>query len=204
MSEQKMCFVPTEDGEVEVPVGTLIWLDGGLVALADEGGWQWDSDRSYLGDGCPFPYGGRTAVIIAIPDSEGGWTVPDATKSEWVPLTEEQVAALPDRTPVRVEGCGVVVEGLLHREETRDGGVSLHNSGSHWWVGSLPHAVVHVHSEDVPADPNTDLVERMAKAAYEDRYYGDRYYGWDQLAESSKDIYRQQARSAPAAVREEK
>lgn len=146
----QMCSVPTKNGAVEVPVGTLIWLGGEFPALADKGGYQ--TLRSCLGDGHPFRYGSRTATIIAFPDGNGGWTVLDATTPEpkWVALTPEQVAALPDRTPVRVEGCGVVVEGLFSREATRDGGVSLHNSGSHQWIGNLPHAVVHVHPEDVP------------------------------------------------------
>lgn len=177
MSAKETCFVPTPDGD-EVPVGTLIWLDGDIVALADDGGFQ--DRRSDVGNGIPIPYYGRTATIIAIPDGRGGWIAPECSRvhvPEWVPLTHEQVPLLPDRVPVRVEGCAVVVEGLFSREATRDRGLTLHNDGGYWWTGGLPHAVIHVHPENVP-DPDADRsvvaahdserdeAERLARAAY--------------------------------------
>lgn len=162
-----MCSVPTKNGDVEVPVGTLIWLDGEFPALADKGGYQ--TVRSRLGDGNPFRYGNRIAVIIAIPNGRGGWTVldattPDATTPEpqWIALTPEQVAALPDRAPVRVEFEGVSTEGPLHRERTRDDSIYLHYSAGIWWAGPLPRAVIHAHPDDVP-DPEADLIERAAR-----------------------------------------
>lgn len=160
MSAQ-MCIVPTKDGDVEVPVGTLIWLDGEFPALADKCGFQ--TDRSCLRDGRPSPYGDRIAVIIAVPDGEGGWTVLDATTPEWVALTREQVAALPDRTPVRVEWEGVVSEGLLCAVRHLPESVYLHHVGDDkWWVGNLTYVTVRVRPEDVP-DPDADLIERAAR-----------------------------------------
>lgn len=196
-----MCSVPTKNGDVEVPVGTLIWLDGEFPALADKGGYQ--TVRSRLGDGNPFRYGNRIAVIIAIPDGRGGWTMldattPDATTPEWVPLAPEQVALLPDRTSVRVEWGGVVTEGPLHREQTRGGEVSLYHSGSHgWWIGRLPNVTVWVHPEDVP-DPLADLIERAARTLSEMATLK-----WDTLSEDSRELYRDRARTVLAVFRGE-
>lgn len=195
----QMCSVPTKGGDVEVPVGTLIWLDGEFPALADKCGFQ--TDRSCLGDGRPSPYGDRIAVIIAIPNGRGGWTVLDATtperEPEWVSLTEEQVAALPDRTPVRIEWGGVATEGPLHREQSRGNEVALHHSGGTWWTGNMPNVTVWVHPEDVP-DPLADLIERAARTLSEMATLK-----WDTLSEDSRELYRDRARTVIALAREE-
>lgn len=208
MSAQEMCSVPTPDGDVEVPVGTVI-LWGEALRFADKGGYQWDSDE--VGDGEPLPYGNHAATIIAVPDGEGGWTVPGATEPEWVALTEDQVALLPDRTPVRVEWDGVVTEGPLHRDRTRTGGVNLHHAGGIWWVGNTPRVTVYVHPEDVPDDPDADLIERAAKAAFDAAEEvasnaptgRPRHAEWDDADSLSKDVHRAAARAALAVFRGE-
>lgn len=116
---------------------------------------------------------------------------------EWVALTEGQVAALSDRTLVRVEWGGVATEGALHRDRTCNGSVNLHHSDAFWWAGDTPRVTVYVHPEDM-LDPDADLIEQAARAAY-----GDRHYLWDHLAESSKDVYRRQARAVLAVFRGE-
>ena len=120
---------------------------------------------------------------------------------KWVPLTREQVAALPDRTPVRVEWNDTALEGLLHREGTDDSHLCLrYGNGRYQWTGRLVLvATLHVHPEDVPADPDADRIERMAKAIHD--------LGCDcgELCEDdSPEAYRAMARAALAAYREEK
>lgn len=204
MSAKEMCSVPTLNGDVLVPVGTVMLLSEAVLAFADVGGFQYD--RREVGSRVPLPYNGRTVTIIAIPNGRGGWTVLDATTPdpEWVALTREQVAALPDRTPVRVEWEGVVSEGLLCAVRHLPESVYLHYvGGDKWWVGNLTYVTVYVHPDDVPADPDADLVERMAKAAYETRYSGTALTKWDSTSETLRDIHRRQARAALAVVRGE-
>lgn len=132
---------------------------------------------------------------------------------EWVPLTREQVALLPDRTPVRIEDNGMAIEGLLRREETDDRIVYLlHRDGGYRYAaGHLDHAVVHVHPEDVPADPDADLVERMAKAAFDaaeevasNAPTGRPHHAeWDDADSLSKDVHRAAVRAALAVLRGE-
>ena len=129
---------------------------------------------------------------------------------EWVALTEGQVAALPDRTPVRLEWGGVVTEGALHREGTGCDEVHLHHSGSSWWAGDMPDATVRVHPEDVP-DPDPDLVERAAKAAFDaaEEVASNAPTGrphraeWDDADSLSKDVHRAAVRAVIALVRGE-
>lgn len=118
---------------------------------------------------------------------------------KWVPLTPDQVAALPDRTPVRVEWNDTALEGLLHREGTDDSHLCLrYGNGRYQWTGRLvPGATLHVHPEDVPADPGR--VERMARAIHDEGC--GMYHSWSDC--SVKDIYRRQARAALAALRKE-
>lgn len=72
---------------------------------------------------------------------------------EWVKITPEQVALLPDRTPVRVEEGGVVTEGLLSREATNAIAIYLHyGNGGHQWAGYLGVVTVHARPQDVPDD----------------------------------------------------
>ena len=203
MSAQKMCIVPTPDGDVLVPVGTAILLDEAVLAFADKGGFQYD--RREVGSGDLIHYNGHTVTIIVVPDGNGGWITPGATpEPKWVALTREQVAALPDRTPVRVEWGGVVSEGLFCAARHLPESVYLHHVGDDkWWVGNLTYVTVYVHPDDVDADPDADLVERMAKAAYETRYSGTALTEWDSTSETLRDIHRRQARAVLAVVRGE-
>lgn len=197
MSAQ-MCIVPTKGGDVEVPVGTLIWLNEAFLMFADKGGYQ--PHRNDVGDGNPLPYGDRVATIVAVPDGNGGWITPGATpEPEWVALTEEQVALLPDRALVRVECGGVVTEGALHRERTRIGGVNLHHSGGYWWAGDMPDVTVYARQQDVP-DPDADLIERAARAAYEATPF---MLTWDEVNDRTRGPLRAAARAVIAMVRGE-
>lgn len=87
MSDHKMVPVPTKDGMVEVPAGTIISDEKGYIWFAQEKGF------SLAPDDWTTPHGDRTWTIVAIPDGEGGWTSPHYRDkvSEWVSLTPDQV-----------------------------------------------------------------------------------------------------------------
>lgn len=141
--------------------------------------------------------------FVPTQDGEDGCTVLGAAPErevEWVALTRDQVAALPDLTPVLVQRGAVVSEGLFYAVPRPSESVYLHHLDDKRLVGNLTDVTVYVHPD--VADPEVALIERAAKAVYESHYTGTFHTKWDSTNEIMRDIYRRQARVALAAFRE--
>ena len=165
-----------------LPDGTVVETSDGHLRFKDGDGRQlnrWD-----LGDGDPLPWDGRTIVRTYTPDPTPDQEVP---RDEWANI------AVGSR--VRI----VEVNGDEHT-------VTLDYVTDEPWLWTTEYgydgakvARVYLLDAPTPPDPDAEAVEVMARAAALDAA-GEQ--PWEDRSEANRDVWRDMARAALAALRE--
>ena len=154
---------------ITLPDGTVVEIERCVFAIREDG----QISSGFVG-GAPFmPTRPITRVFVPVPD---GMTYADA------------VTALADAGAwVEVEDHRQLPEGARVREERQ-------------WAFGMQNASRWVHRDDLPpADPDAELVEKMARAAALEAASA---LPWEDRSEANRDEWRDMARAALAALRE--
>jgi len=156
---------------ITLPDGTVVETSRGRLCFKDGEGLQ--TFRQLLGEGHPTRWGDRTIarVLVPVPD---GMTLADAE------------AALADAGAwVEVEDFHDIPKGARCRSE--------------WSRFAGKPSRSYVHRDDLPpTDPDAELVEKMARAAWETQEGCD----WADVSDGMRRAGLNEARAALAALRE--
>lgn len=162
-----------------LPDGTVVETGDGCLHFKDGDGWQ--SNRGDLGNGRPYPWGGRTIVRTYTPDATPDQEVP---RDEWANIavgSRVRIVEIDgDEHTVTVDYACLAADVVWLYDEDHDyDGATI--------------ARVYLLDALTPPDPDAELIEAMARAMQGKDGFGEAEFGA---------IYEARARAALAVVRE--
>ena len=170
-----------------LPDGTVVETNDGGLHFKDGDGRQPSS--GYLGDGDPLPWGDRAIVRTYAPDPTPDQEVP---RDEWANIAVGSRVRI-----VEVDGDEHTVTNV--NVTAADVGVWLYDE-DHDYDGAKI-ARVYLLDALTPPDPDAELVEKMARAAYAALERGPGMT-WDERGDMIREQYRKEASAVLAVVRE--
>ena len=169
-----------------LPDGTVVEMDNGRLRFKDRAGCQIDPSR--LGDNDPYPWGGRTIVRTYTPDPTPDQEVP---RDEWANIAVGSrvriVEINGDEHTVKVDYVGPAADVVWLYDEDHD-------------YDGAKIARVYLLDAPTPPDPDAELIEAMARAAYATLIGPG--MTWDERGDMIREQGRKEARAALAVVRE--
>jgi len=169
---------------ITLPDGTVVETNDGALCFKDGDGRQ--LSRLELGDGYPFEWDDRTIVRTYTPDPTPDQEVP---RDEWAnikPGSRVRIVEVDgDEHTVTVDYVSTVADVVWLYDEDHD-------------YDGAKIARVYLLDAPTPPDPDAELVEKMARAAWETQEGGD----WADVRDGMRRAGLNEARAALAIVRE--
>jgi len=167
-----------------LPDGTVVETNDGNLHFKDGDGRQ--VVRGRLGDGDPYPWSGRIIVRTYTPDPTPDQEVP---RDEWANIAVGSrvriVEVDGDEHTVKVDYVSPAADVVWLYDEDHD-------------YDGAKIARVYLLDAPTPPDPDADLIEAMARAAWETQEGGD----WANVSDGMRRAVLNEARAALAALRE--
>ena len=169
-----------------LPDGTVVETNDGNLHFKDGDGRQ--VVRGRLGDGDPYPWSGRIIVRTYTPDPTPDQEVP---RDEWANIAVGSRVRIMevdgDEHTVTVDYVSPAANVWLYDEDHDYDGAKI--------------ARVYLLDALTPPDPDAELIEKMARAAYATLEIGPGMT-WDERGDMIREQVRKEARAALAVVRE--
>ena len=170
---------------ITLPDGTVVETNNGALCFKDGDGRQ--LSRLELGDGCPFEWDDRTIVRTYTPDPTPDQEVPRDECANIKPGSRVRIVEVDgDEHTVTVDYVSPAADVVWLYDEDHD-------------YDGAKIARVYLLDAPTPPDPDAELVEKMARAAYDTQPHA---LPWDDRGDMIRDPYRREARAALAVVRE--
>ena len=168
-----------------LPDGTVVETNDGNLHFKDGDGRQ--VVRGRLGDGDPYPWSGRIIVRTYTPDPTPDQEVP---RDEWANIAVGSrvriVEVDGDEHTVKVDYVSPAADVVWLYDEDHD-------------YDGAKIARVYLLDALTPPDPDAELIEAMARAAYDTLPHA---LPWDDRGDMIRDPYRREARAVLVALRE--
>ena len=168
-----------------LPDGTVVETNDGNLHFKDGDGRQ--VVRGRLGDGDPYPWSGRIIVRTYTPDPTPDQEVP---RDEWANIAVGSrvriVEVDGDEHTVKVDYVSPAADVVWLYDEDHD-------------YDGAKIARVYLLDAPTPPDPDAELIEVMARAAYDTLPHA---LPWDDRGDMIRDPYRREARAVLVALRE--
>ncbi len=169
---------------ITLPDGTVVETNNGYLNFKDRDGQQ--TNRKCLGEGDPYPWVGRIIVRTYTPDPTPDQEVP---RDEWAnikPGSRVRIVEVDgDEHTVTVDYVSPAADVVWLYDEDHD-------------YDGAKVARVYLLDAPTPPDPDAELVEKMARAAWETQEGGD----WADVSDGMRRAGLNEARAALAIVRE--